>query len=614
MVKRFVPCVRLASLILATPVFASQSTPTESIKAFFDHVVRHEVQQAANSGVFSDEQAKAEFVREWSTKSRSLTGYRIEEWEIERAEGSTRVSFQFSGTGKALPLEASLVKLDGVWRVSPQKDLKLEKPILPPPLDLGNLEDLVTVTSKTKKRWIEISIENQAPFSVLLHFEMDLPSALRPDCALPIEGILAPTQDPIPLCNLQIVRGGWRYSWSYTVKRADDAGEMVPPGTLTFLPEVPEEEPAFFLGEEYAYGVPYPPGEACIIWQGPGGSFSHNEPGSLHAADFSLPMGAEVAAARGGLVVGVIQKNPNNPIGETADPLLANEVLILHADGTLGVYAHLTTDGAKVSFGDRVRRGQVIGHSGNSGYSRGPHLHFVILGYGGRRSVSLPFGFFSEDGQRIVPRKGLVLLSQKTGTAKAVPREIMPRKIARRFYEEFDSEVRYFSKDLEFLARNTTSDLIGVELLFTSLENLISTVSLPRRIGLPPDGEFHEVLNLEVADLERNPAFSFMFRRVEAPGKEHIPLRVETEEGDGYEIDIRYFSDRLEFVGRNKSSRVLVGSLDFPSLDNLALKEKSPVKIHLPADRSAKYLATLRIVNPIRGYSFTYRLGPEKEG
>lgn len=614
MVKRFVLCVRLASLILAAPVFASQSTPTESIKTFFDHLVRHEVQQAANRGVFSDEQAKAEFVREWSGKPRSLTGYRLEGWAIERAEGSAKASLQFSGIGKEQPLEISLVKLDGVWRVSPQKDFKMEQPTLPPPLDLGNLEDLVIVTSDTKERWIEISVENKSPFSLLFHFEMDLPPTLRPDCPLPIEGVLAPTQNPIPLCNLQIVTSGWKYSWSYTVKRADDNGEMVPPGTLTLLPEVPEEEPAFVVGEEYAYGAPYPSGEAHMIWQGPGGSFSHNEPGSLHAVDFSLPMGTEVAVARGGVVVGVIQKNPDNPIGETADPLLANEVLVLHADGTIGVYAHLTTDGATASFGDRVRRGQVIGRSGNSGYSRGPHLHFVLLGYGGRRSVSLPFSYLSADGRRIAPRKGLVLLAQKDGTAKLLPREILPRKIARRFYEDFDSEVRYFSMNVDFLAKNKTADAIGVELFFTSLDNLISTVSLPRRIGLPADGKFHEVVNLEVADLERNPAFSYIFRRVEAPGKKHVPLRVETEEGDGYEIEIRYFSDRLEFFGRNNTSGVLVGSLDFPSLDNLSLKDKSPVKVDLPADRSPHYLATLLILNPIRGYSFTYRLGPEKKG
>jgi hypothetical protein len=184
----------------------------------------------------------------------------------------------------------------------------------------------------------------------------------------------------------------------------------------------------------------------------------------------------------------------------------------------------------------------------------------------------------------------------------------------RKHYEEFDTEIRYFAKTVDFLAANKTTDLLGVELTLTSLENLISPVALPHRAGVAADGRFHPMLSLQVVTLGDSPAFSYIFRRVEAPGREHVPLRVEREAGDDYDIEIRYFSNRIEFYAKNKTRRLLMGSLDFPSLKNLSLKEKSPVRVRLPADGKARYLATLVIPRPMKGYSFTYRVGPGKEG
>jgi murein DD-endopeptidase MepM/ murein hydrolase activator NlpD len=40
------------------------------------------------------------------------------------------------------------------------------------------------------------------------------------------------------------------------------------------------------------------------------------------------------------------------------------------------MYAHLSS--FAVAKGDIVKSGQVIGYSGNTGYSTGPHLHFTV--------------------------------------------------------------------------------------------------------------------------------------------------------------------------------------------------------------------------------------------
>ncbi len=53
-----------------------------------------------------------------------------------------------------------------------------------------------------------------------------------------------------------------------------------------------------------------------------------------------------------------------------------NYVMIIHADGYATLYAHLSS--INVSADQFVSRGQVIGYSGNTGLSTGPHLHFEI--------------------------------------------------------------------------------------------------------------------------------------------------------------------------------------------------------------------------------------------
>jgi murein DD-endopeptidase MepM/ murein hydrolase activator NlpD len=56
-----------------------------------------------------------------------------------------------------------------------------------------------------------------------------------------------------------------------------------------------------------------------------------------------------------------------------------NHIIIRHSDGTLAKYWHLIKEGAFVEVGDDVNKGQVIGLSGNTGYSAFPHLHFKVV-------------------------------------------------------------------------------------------------------------------------------------------------------------------------------------------------------------------------------------------
>ncbi len=57
-----------------------------------------------------------------------------------------------------------------------------------------------------------------------------------------------------------------------------------------------------------------------------------------------------------------------------------NYVWMSHGNGKETIYGHLTS--VTVSPGQYVSKGQVIGYSGSTGYSTGPHLHFECRYYG----------------------------------------------------------------------------------------------------------------------------------------------------------------------------------------------------------------------------------------
>ena len=81
----------------------------------------------------------------------------------------------------------------------------------------------------------------------------------------------------------------------------------------------------------------------------------------------------------------------------------ANHVRVLHADGTMGVYAHLQPESVTLGPGQRVRVGQRIGASGNTGFSTGPHLHFALQRNRGMELESIPFVLHGPGGPIPIP-------------------------------------------------------------------------------------------------------------------------------------------------------------------------------------------------------------------
>jgi len=106
--------------------------------------------------------------------------------------------------------------------------------------------------------------------------------------------------------------------------------------------------------------------------------------GDKSSAQSYVSFGANVHAVADGTVVAVNRGQPEQ-IPTVWPPALqlndygGNYVVQDIGNGRYAFYAHLQDDSVKVSVGDHLRAGQVIGLLGNSGNSSAPHLHFYII-------------------------------------------------------------------------------------------------------------------------------------------------------------------------------------------------------------------------------------------
>jgi murein DD-endopeptidase MepM/ murein hydrolase activator NlpD len=115
-------------------------------------------------------------------------------------------------------------------------------------------------------------------------------------------------------------------------------------------------------------------------------------PGGRHCIDFYMPVGTPVLAARDGVVTH--RESRWNTAADTtvfSNSRKGNDVVICHDDGEYTVYAHVAWRSVRVRLGERVKRGQVIALSGQTGFASYPHLHFGIYAPDGRESIPARF-------------------------------------------------------------------------------------------------------------------------------------------------------------------------------------------------------------------------------
>lgn len=152
--------------------------------------------------------------------------------------------------------------------------------------------------------------------------------------------------------------------------------------------DVPPDPPDGFY-------LPLECGTTATVSQGNDSPFSHNG-NSAYAFDFALGVGTPMVAMAAGTVRFLYDlTEPGDPCYDGGDASCideANYVVVEHADGTQTLYAHLSQ--VAVSVGQVVERGEIVGFSGSTGWSTGPHAHVQreeACGYAWCGSIPLEF-------------------------------------------------------------------------------------------------------------------------------------------------------------------------------------------------------------------------------
>lgn len=233
---------------------------------------------------------------------------------------------------------------------------------------------------------IEMVVESLVQADVTITIDLDVAENVTTDKALPLTIVVAPGS-PVRALRVSPPRDGRRWRYHYQWKARLGNANAVHDGSAV-------------------YALPFGSGQTYTVLQGFDGSFSH-QGDARYAVDWQMPEGTEVRAARDGEVVYIVDRFTTGG----ADRSLiygANFITIRHADGTCGDYVHLKRGGVSVRVGQRVRAGDLIGLSGNTGYTTEPHLHFAVYRpRNGTEGESFPLRFRVAGSETPVePREG----------------------------------------------------------------------------------------------------------------------------------------------------------------------------------------------------------------
>jgi murein DD-endopeptidase MepM/ murein hydrolase activator NlpD len=126
--------------------------------------------------------------------------------------------------------------------------------------------------------------------------------------------------------------------------------------------------------------------------------------GSHSGVDFRAAVGTPIYAVGSGTIEGTGDTDKTCPKAS-----FGKWIFIRHNNGLSTAYGHLSL--IKVSTGQTIQKGDLIGYSGNTGHSTGPHLHLTVYASNGANG---------EEGARITERPSSAC-SGKTYTMPLAP-------------------------------------------------------------------------------------------------------------------------------------------------------------------------------------------------
>ncbi len=336
---------------------------------------------------------------------------------------------------------------------------------------------VVVVSEETEDGGFQLLADNHHIIPVVVHVTLSRVTNLRADATLPVTAVLQPGSSRVELFRLHPTsatgrRGfGLEYRWA----RGD--------------PDRVQHD------DNHRYLLPFAHGTKHRVTQGYNGRFTHFGE-NRYAVDFDLDIGTPIKAARGGLVVEVRQ---DSTVGgqDARFTGMANYVLVQHDDGSFGNYAHLKPGGAAVTVGRRVSAGELIGFSGNTGRSSGPHLHFdVRIPTREGRMQSIPTLFRGVNGEAITLEEHEFYYASHPGGEPFVA--VFGRDLTNEMFADYAASVdpsgaisfRTEDVDLTFVAflANGYDRAVEAEVGMV-LRGVTSTVSMPRTITIPAHTE-----------------------------------------------------------------------------------------------------------------------------
>ena len=186
------------------------------------------------------------------------------------------------------------------------------------------------------------------------------------------------------------------------VLRADTSASMSFEYDFRYVPGEPGAEHV----PDEPYRLPFALARSFAVTQAFPDQITHVDAASRHAVDFAMPIGTGVYAARGGVVIDVASDYYEAGLDPAEDGPRANIVRVLHDDGTMALYAHLNWNSIRVRPGQNVARGEYLADSGNTGFSSGPHLHFVVQRNRDGAIESVPIEFLGPGRRPTDVRRG----------------------------------------------------------------------------------------------------------------------------------------------------------------------------------------------------------------
>ncbi|NRB62660.1 MAG: M23 family metallopeptidase [Saprospiraceae bacterium] len=240
----------------------------------------------------------------------------------------------------------------------------------------------LTIATQYNEYGVQLSIKNELP--VERTFILNSSSLEWADQILAFNPIIIPPDSSIKLPTLPLAANVDTSSYIKSLQ-----GKAYVGNARTVDPDT-----------SFLYTYPFLPEKSYRVLQGYNGSFTHHETYNRYAIDFNLFVGDTICAARSGIVAYLFEEST---IGGKGDQYLpyANFIMILHEDGTVAQYAHLQPYGALVEIGDNVKKGQIIGISGETGYVDGAHLHFNLIKPGKKSPISIPIQFENISGEKL---------------------------------------------------------------------------------------------------------------------------------------------------------------------------------------------------------------------